>query len=219
MTNLVSTTVTGEPDTRCRVTRRQAFMALGSACISGFALQGCSPAGPKFTSTDITGSTIGKSLHLTDHNGQTRTLADFTGKTVVVFFGYTQCPDVCPTSMSTMADVKRLLGADGDRLQVVFITLDPERDTTALLKSYMQSFDASFLALRPTETELKGVVIDFKIYFKQVPGNTPSTYTVDHSAGKFVYDAQGRIRLFSAYGTAPAVIAADIKTLMGERSS
>ncbi|MGB4060748.1 MAG: SCO family protein [Burkholderiaceae bacterium] len=194
-------------------------MALGSACIGGFALQGCSPAGPKFTSTDITGSTIGKSLHLTDHNGQTRTLADFTGKTVVVFFGYTQCPDVCPTSMSTMADVKRLLGADGDRLQVVFITLDPERDTTALLKSYMQSFDASFLALRPTETELKGVVTDFKIYFKQVPGNTPSTYTVDHSAGKFVYDAQGRIRLFSAYGTAPAVIAADIKTLMGERSS
>lgn len=219
MTNSVSTTVTGEPDTRCYVTRRQAFMALGSACIGGFALQGCSPAGPKFTSTDITGSTIGKSLHLTDHNGQTRALGDFIGKTVVVFFGYTQCPDVCPTSMSTMADVKRLLGADGDRLQVLFITLDPERDTTALLKSYMQSFDASFLALRPTETELKGVVTDFKIYFKQVPGNTPSTYTVDHSAGKFVYDAQGRIRLFSAYGTAPEVIAADIKTLMGERSS
>lgn len=197
---------------------RRTLLALGSAGLGAVALWGCSPAGPKFTSTDITGSAIGKSFQLTDHNGQTRTLADFAGKTVVVFFGYTQCPDVCPTSMSTLADVKRLLGPEGDRLQVVFITLDPERDTTALLKSYMQSFDASFVALRPTEAELKGVVTDFKIYHKQVPGSTPSTYTVDHSAGKFIYDAQGRIRLFSAYGTAPAVIAADIKTLMGERS-
>jgi protein SCO1/2 len=120
--------------------------------------------------------------------------------------------------MSTMTDVKRLLGSDGERLQVIFITLDPERDTAMLLKSYMQSFDASFLALRPTETELKSVTTEFKIYHKQVPGSTPSTYTVDHSAGKFVYDAQGRIRLFSAYGTAPVVIAADIKILMNERS-
>jgi protein SCO1 len=219
MTRRTKIETTDESDVRCRFTRRQVGLALSSVCVGAVALLGCSPAGPKFTSTDITGSGIGKNFDLTDHNGQARTLADFSGKTVVVFFGYTQCPDVCPTSMSTMADVKRLLGVDGDRMQVLFITLDPERDTTALLKSYMQSFDASFLALRPTETELKGVVTDFKIYFKQVPGSTPSTYTVDHSAGKFVYDAQGRIRLFSAYGTAPAVIAADIKTLMGERSS
>jgi protein SCO1/2 len=199
-TEIETTDVSG---VHSRLTRRHAVLALGSVCVSAVALLGCSPVGPKFISTDITGSVIGKNFDLTDHNGQARTLADFSGKVVVVFFGYTQCPDVCPTSMSTMADVKRLLGADGDRMQVLFITLDPERDTTALLKSYMQSFDASFLALRPTETELNGVVTD----------------TVDHSAGKFIYDAQGRIRLFSAYGTAPAVIAADIKTLMGERSS
>ena len=219
MTRLSEIHTTADPKAHGKLTRRRLVLTFGSACVGAAALPACSPASAKFTSTDITGSTIGKSIRLTDHNGQTRTLADFTGKTVVVFFGYTQCPDVCPTSLSTMADVKRLLGADGDRLQVVFITLDPERDTTALLKSYMQSFDASFLALRPTEAELKVVVTDFKIYFRQVPGNTPSTYTVDHSAGKFVYDAQGQIRLFSAYGTAPAIIAADIKTLMGERSS
>lgn len=218
MKHLTETPTSGQHRTQGGLTQRRTLLALGSAGLAAVALCGCSPARPKFTSTDITGSTIGKGFQLTDHNGQTRTLADFTGKTVVVFFGYTQCPDVCPTSMSTLADVKRLLGPDGDRLQVVFITLDPERDTTALLKSYMQSFDASFVALRPTESELSGVVADFKIYHKQVPGSTPSNYTVDHSAGKFIYDAQGHIRLFSAYGAAPAVIAADIKTLMGERS-
>lgn len=210
---------TGKTDLNNRLTRRHVVLTLGCVCVSATALLGCSPVSVEFSSTDITGSTIGKSFHLTDHNGQTRTLTDFAGKTVVVFFGYMQCPDVCPTSLSTMADVKRLLGPDGDRLQVIFITLDPERDTSALLKSYMQNFDTSFLALCPTEKELKSVVTDFKIYRKQVLGNTPSTYTVDHSAGKFVYDAQGRIRLFAAYGTAPAVIAADIKALMGERSS
>lgn len=209
----------GNHDTESLLTRRHIVFALGCASVGTVALSGCSPAGPKFTSTDITGSTIGKNLQLTDHNGQSRTLADFVGKTVVVFFGYTQCPDVCPTSLTTMTEVKRLLGPDGVRLQVVFITLDPERDTAELLKSYMQSFDASFLALRPTETELKSVVADFKIYHRQVPGSTPSSYTVDHSAGKFIYDKLGQIRLFSSYGTAPAIIAADIKTLVGERRS
>lgn len=219
MKHLSGMQATGKTDFNNRLTRRHVLRTLGCVCVSATALSGCSPTSVQFTSTDITGSAIGTSFHLTDHNGQTRTLADFAGKTVVVFFGYTQCPEVCPTSLSTMADVKRLLGSDGERLQVIFITLDPERDTSALLKSYMQNFDASFLALRPTETELKSVVTDFKIYHKQVPGHTLSTYTVDHSAGKFVYDAQGRIRLFAAYGTAPEVIAADIKTLMGERSS
>ncbi|MDP2975138.1 MAG: SCO family protein, partial [Anaerolineales bacterium] len=117
-------------------------------------------------------------------------------------------------SMTTMAEVKRLLGAQGDRLQVLFITVDPERDTQALLKGYMANFDPSFIALRPEPDELKGVASDFKIYFKKVPGSTPTSYTMDHSAGKYIFDTAGRVRLFSNYGSTPEVIAQDIKTLL-----
>ncbi len=133
---------------------------------------------------------------------------------MVVFFGYTQCPDVCPTSMATMAEVKRLLGAQGDLLQVLFITVDPERDTQPLLKEYMASFDPGFLALRPGPDELKGVAADFKSCFKEVPGSTPTSYTMDHSAGKYIFDTEGRARLFSPYGTDAITIASDIKILL-----
>ena len=112
---------------------------------------------------------------------------------MVTFFGFTQCPDVCPTSMTTMAEVKRLLGDQGERLQVLFITVDPQRDTQALLKEYMANFDPGFVALRPEPDELKGVAADFKIYYKQVPGSTPTSYTMDHSAGKYIFDTQGRV--------------------------
>lgn len=196
--------------------RRTTLVASAAWIVTGAALSGCSPKGPTFESTDITGANFAKDLKLTDQTGQLRTLADFRGKAVVVFFGFTQCPDVCPTSMTTMAEVKRLLGDKGKQLQVIFITVDPERDTQTLLKSYMTNFDPTFLALRPGLSELKAVADSFKIYFRKVEGATPTAYTMDHSAGKYVFDTSGRVRLFSAYGTDAATIAADIKTLLSK---
>ena len=184
------------------------------ACAAAPVLLACSPETPAFKSTDVTGASFAKDLRLKDHHGNLRTMKDFKGKIMVVFFGYTQCPDVCPTSMTTMAEVKRLLGAQGDLLQVLFITVDPERDTQPLLKEYMASFDPGFLALRPEPDELKGVATDFKIYFKKVLGSTPTSYTMDHSAGKYIFDTEGRVRLFSAYGTDAVSIASDIKILL-----
>lgn len=197
-----------------RVNRRRA-LALGAALVGwGGLLAACSPKTPTFKSTDITGASFAKDLKLTDHTGKQRTLADFRGKAVVVFFGFTQCPDVCPTSMTTMAEVKRLMGDQGEKLQVLFITVDPERDTLPLLKEYMGNFDPTFLALRPEPAELKAVGDSFKIYFKKVEGSTSTSYTMDHSAGKYVFDTNGAVRLFSSYGTDTAVIAEDILTLL-----
>lgn len=193
---------------------RRHFMQRAIACAAAPVLLACSPKTPSFKSTDVTGAPLGKDLRIKDQHGNARTMKDFLGKVVVVFFGYTQCPDVCPTSLSTMAEVKRLLGAQGDRLQVLFITVDPERDTTPLLKEYVASFDPGFLALRPESDELQGVADNFKIYFKKIPGPTPTSYTMDHSAGKYIFDTQGRVRLFSPYGTDAATLAADIKTLL-----
>lgn len=196
------------------LTCRRRFVQMIRACAAAPVLLACSPETPAFKSTDVTGASFAKDLRLKDHHGNLRTMKDFKGKIVVVFFGYTQCPDVCPTSMSTMAEVKRLLGTQGDLLQVLFITVDPERDTQPLLKAYIASFDPGFVALRPELDELKGVADNFKIYFKKVPGSTPTSYTMDHSAGKYIFDTEGRVRLFSPYGTDAATIAADIKTLL-----
>ncbi len=194
---------------------RRKLLALSSAwLVAGGLLAACSPKTPTFKSTDITGATFAQDLKLIDHTGQVRTLADFQGKAVVVFFGFTQCPDVCPTSMTTMAEVKRLMGDQGQRLQVLFITVDPERDTLPLLKEYMANFDPTFLALRPEPAELKAVADSFKIYYRKAEGSTPTSYTMDHSAGKYVFDTEGRVRLFSSYGTEPGVIAQDILALL-----
>ena len=192
--------------------RRHAVIAMAAS--AAWSLTACSPEAVSFKSTDITGAEFGKGLRLIDHLGHPRTLADFQGKIVVVFFGFTQCPDVCPTSMTTMAEVKRLLGERGQLLQVLFITVDPERDTLPLLKDYMAAFDPGFLALRPEPAELKAVADSFKVYYKKVEGQTPTSYTMDHSAGKYIFDSAGRARLFSSYGTEAAVIAADIETLI-----
>lgn len=194
--------------------RRQILLAAVATATTTMALGACSPKPVSFKSTDITGAEFAKDLQLKDHFGKTRTMVDFKGKVVVVFFGFTQCPDVCPTSMSTMAEVKRLLAERADRLQVLFITVDPERDSQAVLQAYMRNFDQTFLALRPELEELKAVADGFKVYYKKVEGRTPTSYTMDHSAGKYVFDAQGRVRLFSSYGTEAAVIAQDIKTLL-----
>lgn len=176
----------------------------------------CSPQGPKFQGVDLTGMDYARDLPLEDQYGKNRTLKDFAGKVVVVFFGYTQCPDVCPTSMSELAEVKRALGADGDRLQGIFVTVDPERDTADMLKAYMASFDPSFIALRGTPEQLAAVAKDFKIYYKRVDGQTPTSYTMDHSAGSYIYDTQGRLRVYHRYGSGAQALTADVRALLAE---
>ena len=184
------------------------------AALTVLALAACSPEKPKFNSIDVTGANYAKGFTLTDHNGQSRSLSDFKGKAVVLFFGYTQCPDVCPTSMAELAEIKRLLASDGDKLQGVFVTVDPARDTTELLKAYMTNFDPSFVAFTPTPEQLSVVAKDYKIYYKRVEGQTPTSYSMDHSAGSYVYDTQGRLRLYSRYGMGAKLLAQDIQTLL-----
>ena len=197
------------------LSKRHTLLALGvSLLIGSSVLTACNPNQPSFKGVDITGADYAKGFSLMDHNGQVRSLADFSGKVVVVFFGYTQCPDVCPTSMQELAEVKRLLGADGDKLQGIFITLDPERDTAELLKAYMINFDPSFMALRPNPEQLAAVTKDFKIYYKKVDGKTATSYTLDHSAGSYTFDTQGRVRLYNRYGSGATALAADVATLL-----
>ncbi|SDM23569.1 protein SCO1/2 [Oryzisolibacter propanilivorax] len=183
---------------------------------AGLFVAGCSPRAPKFQGVDVTGADYARDLPLTDQNGRPRSLKDFAGKVVVVFFGYTQCPDVCPTTLGELAEVKRSLGADGDRVQGVFVTVDPERDTPEVLKAYLANFDPSFIALRGTPEQLAAVAKDFKIYFKRVEGSTPTSYTMDHSAGSYVYDTQGRLRVYHRYGSGVQALAADVRALLGQ---
>jgi protein SCO1 len=193
-------------------------IAAGAFLISATAIfSACSDKKIEFRGVDITGAEYARELPLTDHNGQSRSLKDFAGKVVVVFFGFTQCPDVCPTSMQELAEVKRMLGADGDRLQGIFVTVDPERDTADVLKAYMANFDPSFLALRGSPEQLAAVAKDFKIYYKKVDGKTDTSYTMDHSAGSYVYDTSGRLRVYHRYGSGAQALAADVATLLKEQ--
>jgi protein SCO1/2 len=193
--------------------KRQWLGGLGLLAL--LALGACGQGKPAFRGVDITGAEYAQGWELADQNGQVRTIKDFAGKVVIVFFGYTQCPDVCPTSMQELAEVKRLLGKDGERLQGVFITVDPDRDTPELLKSYMANFDPSFVALRAsTPEQLAQVTKEFKIYYKKVEGKTPTSYTMDHSAGSFTFDPQGRVRLYNRYGSGAAALAEDVKILL-----
>jgi protein SCO1/2 len=173
-------------------------------------------AKPSFKAVDITGADYARTLSLPDAEGKTRTLADFKGKVTVLFFGYTQCPDVCPTTMAELAEVKRSLGKDGDRVQGVFVTIDPERDTPKLLKNYITAFDPSFVALRGSDEQTKAVAKEFKVYYAKVEGREPGSYTMDHTAGSFIYDTQGRLRLFTRYGGGAQALASDIKALLAE---
>jgi protein SCO1 len=192
-----------------QATRRLLFSTL-----TVLALVACNADKPKFNAIDITGADYAKGFTLMDQNGQNRSLSDFKGKVVVLFFGYTQCPDVCPTSMAELAEVKRLLGADADKLQGAFVTVDPARDTPEMLKAYMANFDSTFVAFIPTPEQLAVVAKDYKIYYKKVDGKTPTSYTMDHSAGSYVYDTQGNLRLYSRYGVGEKVLAQDIQTLL-----
>ncbi len=193
--------------------QRRTVMCLGLGA-TALLLAACNPSKLSFSSVDVTGADYAKGFELSDHHGQVRHLSDFAGKVVVVFFGYTQCPDVCPATMIELAQVKKLLGADGERLQALFVTLDPERDTTELLKAYMVNFDPMFLALRPTLEQLPVLAKDFKIYYKKVAGKSADTYTMDHSAGSYIFDTKGQLRLFTRYGSGPPVLAADIAQLL-----
>ncbi|MGV8893567.1 MAG: SCO family protein [Burkholderiaceae bacterium] len=167
-----------------------------------------------FQNTDITGIDYAKDFALTDHNGKARTLADFKGKAVVVFFGYTQCPDVCPTTMAEMASVMQELGPLSDRVQVLFVTIDPERDTQALLAQYVPAFDPRFLGMLGDKAATEKIAKDFRIFYQKVPGKEPGSYTMDHTAGSYVFDPQGRIRLFIRHGQGAAPIVSDLKLLL-----
>ena len=186
--------------------------------VGALLLGACSESGkPAFTAIDITGADYAKDFALTDHMGQARTLKDFPGKIVVMFFGYTQCPDVCPTSLTELAAVKKILGANGEKLQGLFVTVDPERDTPEIMKAYMANFDPSFLALYADSPEkLAALAKDYKVYYKKVEGKTKGSYTMDHSAGMYVYDTQGRLRLYSRYGSGAEALAVDIQQLLRE---
>ena len=173
-------------------------------------------ARPSFKGVDITGAEYARTLALPDADGQPRTLADFKGKVVVVFFGYTQCPDVCPSTMAELAEVKRSLGADGARLQGMFVTVDPERDTAALLKSYVANFGPDLIGLRGTPEQTAAAAKEFKVFFAKVPGKTATSYTVDHTAGSYVFDGSGRVRLFTRYGSGAQALADDLKLLLAE---
>jgi protein SCO1/2 len=188
--------------------------------VTGLALAGCDqPSGEveklPFRGVDITGADYGSKLKLLpDQNGRQRSLEEFKGKVVVVFFGFTQCPDVCPSTMAELAQVKQSLGPDGDKVQGIFVSVDPERDTPEVLSGYMASFDPSFVALRGTLAQTQEAAKEFKVFFAKAPGKTDTSYTVDHTAGSYLFDTQGRVRVFVRYGTGAEALASDIKTLL-----
>ena len=161
-----------------------------------FLVAGCDSGRPQFKHTDVTGADYARDFALTDHTGKKVTLADYRGRVVTIFFGFTQCPDVCPTALAEMRAVVEKLGADGPKLQVLFITVDPERDTQALLAQYVPAFHPTFVGLYGDAETTAKVAKDFKVFYQKVPGKSAGSYTVDHSAGTYVFDPQGKLRLF-----------------------
>jgi protein SCO1/2 len=188
---------------------------LFAAAITAFSLVACAPDGPRFQSTDITGANFGRDFSLTDSSGKPRGLADFRGMAVVVFFGYTQCPDVCPTAMATLAEAMRKLGAEAAwQVQGVFITIDPERDTPELLSRYVPAFHPSFVGLHGDAAATERVAKEFKVVYRKAPGSTPGSYTMDHSAGMYVFDPQGRLRLYVSHDQGADALARDLRELL-----
>ncbi len=186
------------------------LLLLGCDRLTGTANQ------PAFHSTDISGVDFARKLELPDADGRMRTLADWKGKAVVVFFGYTQCPDFCPTTMAQLAAIKKSLGADCERVEVVFITVDPERDTPAVMKAYVANFGSGVVGLRGSMEQTAAVAKEFKAFYAKAAGTTPGSYSMDHSAASYVFDPQGRVRLYVQYGADPKALAADLKQLLAE---
>ncbi len=195
---------------------RRVSLIFGAAALLAACDRRGAPAAAQFKGIDITGADYARELSLADAQGKARTLADFKGKVTVVFFGFTQCPDVCPTTLLELANVKKSLGADGARVQGVFVTIDPERDTPELLKAYVGNFGADFVALRGDAEQTKAAAKHFKVYYAKVPGKTEGSYSMDHTAGSYIFDAQGRVRLFTRYGTGAEALAHDLKLLLAE---
>lgn len=185
------------------------------AVLFSFFLFACSTSDkPQFLSTDITGVSYAKNLDLTDHNGKRRTLADFRGKVVVIFFGYTHCPDVCPTTLSDLSIALKQLGKNASKVQVLFVTVDPARDTPKLLSQYVPAFNPTFLGLYGTDDEIAKTAKEFKVFYKKHESSSKEGYSVDHSAGTYVFDPKGRVRLYMNYGAAPGTIVHDISLLL-----
>ena len=202
-------------------------LAAAAAAMAALALAGCDRAGglagesggaPRtpFKAIDLTGANYGRELSLPDAEGRPRTLADFRGRVVVLFFGFVHCPDVCPTKLMEIAEARRLLGPDGERVQGIFVTVDPERDTPEVLRAYMAKFDPSFVALRGDADQTRQTAREFRVFYAKVPGPTPTSYTIDHTAGAYVIDAQGRLRLFMRHGSGATALAHDLRLLLAE---
>ncbi|OZA21880.1 MAG: SCO family protein [Hydrogenophilales bacterium 17-61-9] len=187
------------------------------ALVLTLVLAACNPAPepPVFQATDITGAAFARDFKLTDHNGQTRTLASFKGKVVAIFFGYTHCPDVCPTTLSDFAAALKQLGPQADQVQVLFVTVDPQRDKPELLKQYVPAFDPRFLGMTTDEAGLKALAKEYKVVYQKTSVKGADNYLIDHSAGTYVYDTESRLRLLIPYGSSPDLIAQDLKTLLG----
>jgi protein SCO1/2 len=194
------------------ILHRQPFLRSVAAVVLALLVVACSP--PAFKAVDITGAEYARDFALESAGGSPRKLADYRGKVVVIFFGFTQCPDVCPTTLSDLAEVRKRLGADGERLQVIFVTIDPERDTPAVLTQYVPGFDPSFVALYGTPEQIAATAKEFKIFYQKVPGKTATSYTMDHTAGSYVIDKDGRVRLFIRHGASVDEIVSDLKKLL-----
>jgi protein SCO1 len=194
-------------------TRRQLIVSAGALPL----IAACDRGGGSklaFKGVDITGADYAKDFELTDTEGRARRIADFKGKVTLVFFGFTQCPDVCPTTMLELAAAKKALGADGERVQGIFVTIDPERDTPQVLKAYVDNFGAGFVALRGDPEQTKAVAKHFRVFYAKVPGKTEGSYTMDHTAGSYIFDAAGRIRLFTRYGGGAEALKHDLQLLL-----
>jgi len=180
-------------------------------------LAACDADGTKFKSTDITGADYGRTLSLTDPSGKRRTLEEFRGKVVVVFFGFVHCPDVCPTTLGDLANAMKQLGRDADRVEVLFVTLDPERDTPEVIAGYTAAFDPRFLGLYGDADETRRVAREFKVFYEKRPGSQPGDYSIDHSAQSYVIDTHGQLRLFVRHGRIAVDLPDDIRTLLREK--
>ena len=190
--------------------RAAAFLALVFCLLAA----GCSPDAPKFKASDVTGASFGRDFALTDHTGKPRTLADYRGKAVVIFFGYTQCPDVCPTTLAALAETMKQLGPEAARVQVLFVTIDPDRDTQALLAQYVPAFDPRFVGLYGDAAATEKAAKEFKVIYQKQAGPTPGTYTMDHSAGTFIIDPQGRLRVYVSHNQTPDVFVHDLREVL-----